>query len=474
MQVRDEPLTAESAFGSVEDITPESVGAREGRRILTLAEVLAIEPPRYLVEETIVQGSLGVLYASPGAGKTFLAIDLACCVASGRMWHGKEVIQGVVLYVAAEGLSGMGPRIDAWCGGSVPADSPLHCYLFVLKGMLDLLADDEPEALLGLIDEMDQRPAFVVLDTLARCHTGDENSTQDMGRIVRACDALRSLGMTILLVHHSGKNSEQERGSSALRGAADCILKLGRNEDDHLVLSNEKQKEGPRAKEMVFWLDPVTLDRLVDGEHPTSCRISLKPFETNQSKDGFASSRKHSDAVLETLRDTFFGDWTAAGKLQLASGVKYATFYRTLAAMVKGNTLERQKAGRAVYYRPKQSVSDESVSSVSISLTETGEPDQSQVSPDSPPLGGGSVRQETGSGGSNDSENQQPKDNNTAANAEPPAAAAKPRPARRKASAAPDAAKLRKRKTSKRKGSKAKRRRKTKAEGSAETDGGAA
>ena len=40
-----------------------------------------------------------ILYGPPGAGKSFVALDFALSVASGRAWHGHEVRQGPVLYV---------------------------------------------------------------------------------------------------------------------------------------------------------------------------------------------------------------------------------------------------------------------------------------------------------------------------------------------------------------------------------------
>ena len=54
---------------------------------------------------------------------------------------------------------------------------------------------------------------------------GDENSAKDVGRFIAAVDELRSVyKCASLTVHHTGKDGEDERGSSALRGAADAML----------------------------------------------------------------------------------------------------------------------------------------------------------------------------------------------------------------------------------------------------------
>jgi hypothetical protein len=56
-----------------------------------------------LVDGVLPSGSITVAAGNPGDFKTFIAMDLATCVASGRPWHGRETARAVVLYIAAEG-----------------------------------------------------------------------------------------------------------------------------------------------------------------------------------------------------------------------------------------------------------------------------------------------------------------------------------------------------------------------------------
>src|SRR6516225_11927406 len=73
-------------------------------------------------------------------------------------------------------------------------------------------------------------PRLLILDTLARCFgAGDENSTGDMGVFIASLDRLRAdfPQLTILIVHHSGKDDTKgARGSTALKGAADAVMHL--------------------------------------------------------------------------------------------------------------------------------------------------------------------------------------------------------------------------------------------------------
>src|SRR5438309_6030455 len=99
------------------------MGARPGHfvysqqgplRLYSTAELLAMPPPEWLVENVIPEGGLVGLYAPPESLKSFVSIDLSLCVATGLPWHGHQVQKGFVVYISAEGGGGIGKRILAW------------------------------------------------------------------------------------------------------------------------------------------------------------------------------------------------------------------------------------------------------------------------------------------------------------------------------------------------------------------------
>src|SRR5687768_9638876 len=59
-------------------------------------------------------GAQGVIYGPSGEGKSFVALDWALSVATGRDWQGHATKKGTVLYVVAEGGRGIKKRIAAW------------------------------------------------------------------------------------------------------------------------------------------------------------------------------------------------------------------------------------------------------------------------------------------------------------------------------------------------------------------------
>lgn len=58
---------------------------------------------KWLIDGVIPAGSINWMVASPSSFKTFLALDMGTCIASGRPWHGRETDQALVLYIAGEG-----------------------------------------------------------------------------------------------------------------------------------------------------------------------------------------------------------------------------------------------------------------------------------------------------------------------------------------------------------------------------------
>src|SRR3712207_1817312 len=70
----------------------------------------------------------------------------------------------------------------------------------------------------------DFRPDLIVVDTLARCmRGGDENNARDMGQAVEGLEFLkRTLGAAVLVIHHTTKGRDTERGSRAVRGTRGC------------------------------------------------------------------------------------------------------------------------------------------------------------------------------------------------------------------------------------------------------------
>ena len=235
-----EPLT--EAPQAVEgDIVAEEQ-AIERYKMMRRDAVFAMPPVEFLVDGLITDTGFTMMYGAPGTGKSFIAIDIALSVAHGQAWQGQSVKQGPVLYIAGEGIGGFGKRWKAWERHHGKVDEP---DLYLLPTAVNFREPEDIARLVATIEDIDQPFSLVIVDTVARAIAGaEENSSTDMGLFVAACDEIKALtGGALLAVHHAGKDSSRgARGSTALLGAVDTSLMVGKSEDI-VVLRTEKMKD---------------------------------------------------------------------------------------------------------------------------------------------------------------------------------------------------------------------------------------
>jgi len=201
-------------------------------KLLTSDDLATLPPVEFLLPDVLVKGGFNVLTGPSGSGKSFMAIDWAARVAEAG---------GRVVYVMAEGAGGAYKRLLAWSAhhelkGRLPA-------IDWLVQSFDLMTET-PE----MLELAGPRDLFI-FDTLHRVTPGiDEDKAIEMGKVIRAVDHVREhTGAATLLVHHSGWNESRERGSTALRGAADIMTHMRRHKDEpgllELVCAKTKEAE---------------------------------------------------------------------------------------------------------------------------------------------------------------------------------------------------------------------------------------
>jgi hypothetical protein len=275
-------------------------------RILNLDDIENLAPPSFLIEDVLTESGLSMLWGRSGAMKSFVALDMAMCVATGTAWHGKVTKPGLVVYVAAEGSHGLGRRAIGWRrtrGRTLP--SPL----FKLIPHSVALTSDDLDAMVTAILQLEAKPALIVIDTLARTFgAGDENKQADMNAYVSAADKLReATGANVMIVHHSGVHEDRrERGSNVLRGAADTVIKVSRK-DDKLDIINQgpegKQKDAEEFKTIKLRTAKVAFSQ--GGQEQTTLILNLREEDGAAEPEGEAESLKigrNEQAILKAMK----------------------------------------------------------------------------------------------------------------------------------------------------------------------------
>ena len=221
-------------------------------------------PARWLVKSWVPESGLSMIYGDSGTGKSFLAIDLACCIATGRDWHGHKVSAGgkSVVYLAGEGNFGLRARVKAWHEANGRPDGLQR--LLISNRAIDLdsgpqAAADVLRAIKAMVDES-TGVAWILLDTLNAHMGGDENSAKDARAILSAGSVVgRAYGCSVTFVHHTGlAASQRARGSSAFRAAMDYAILLTAD-DSEINLSVTKAKDSEPPQPLAARLQRVAL-----------------------------------------------------------------------------------------------------------------------------------------------------------------------------------------------------------------------
>jgi hypothetical protein len=226
-------------------------------RMITHWTEQPVQGPQWLIEGVIEKGSVVTMIGQPAAGKSFLALDMAAAIASGNPWNGHRTTKGGVVYIVGEGVSGFGRRLQALVKtGRLGKFDPL----FLVTGgysPFDQAANDRFMLELG---ELVAAPSIIMVDTLAAVFIGhDENKAADMSSFLFALRALCSVtGAALFLVHHSHRDYERARGSSALLGAIDTELFL-KPTGDITEARMQKSKDGKLLPPFMFSLQEVDI-----------------------------------------------------------------------------------------------------------------------------------------------------------------------------------------------------------------------
>ena len=174
------------------------------------------------VEGMIAQGSITMICAESGTGKTWFGYYLAGCVANNIPVLGQPVLGCKVLYldgenplyVAKQRLKDLGildsADLKMW-GGWNTSPPP---------GPSDSL----------VIDFAREHKGLILYDSLIEFHSGSEQSSTETRSFMRHFRHLANLGASVIVLHHSGKaeTSKLYRGSSDIKAAVDTAYALTR------------------------------------------------------------------------------------------------------------------------------------------------------------------------------------------------------------------------------------------------------
>jgi phage/plasmid primase-like uncharacterized protein len=264
-------------------------------------------PISWLVKRWIQSQALVMVHGPSGGGKTFVVLDWCLRMASGTEdWAGHKVRQGNVVYLAGEGHHGLRGRVAAWKHHHKAG----KLAMWLSKDGCDL---NTPTGYLKVVEQvrmLKDRPSVIVVDTLHRFLSGDENSAQDAKTMLDACNALmQEFNCSVILVHHTGVSDEAQhraRGSSAWRGALDIEISIVPGKENvPMQIVQRKSKDAELAETIHVELQQVAIPgwRDEDDQQVTSAVIVQAQAPTVTKKD----------SKIDSHRKTFENAWWSSG-----------------------------------------------------------------------------------------------------------------------------------------------------------------
>jgi hypothetical protein len=225
-------------------IVEETAGEFPPRYVIRdAAFVFSPQPPiEWILDQLISTGSVNLFYGEPGSKKTYALLSLAVCVALGRPWLGFLTITQRVLIIDEEsGERRLTLRLAAAIRGEFGDENTPIEFISLAGFSLDNLVDvDELQLLI-----LSRGVGVVIIDALTDVMSGDENSKKDTQPVFTALRKIaETTNVAIILIHHSNKGGSDYRGSSAIKGALDLMVKVESDEDSRFInFKTEKARD---------------------------------------------------------------------------------------------------------------------------------------------------------------------------------------------------------------------------------------
>lgn len=324
----------------------------------------ATEAPRMLVKGLLPYDGICFIGGQSGAGKTFVAVDLALSLASGEPFFGRKVSERVgVMILAAEGGGTIANRV------AVARNEKAQGEILPIAWTSAVPELSKPREVAALVEKLKAvrerfkethgvRLGVIIIDTLAAAFgLEDENNNSEAARAIRQMNTIaQALGVLIIPVHHYGKGEETGlRGASAWRAGADVVLSVlaDRNQSTGKVsnrrLALAKARNGEEGELSAFDLRFVELGKDEDFEPFGACVVEPTAGAERGSVPKASRAARVYLAALETVLRTKgaparpFGDEGPEVRAVDREDVR-AEFYRSWPA--DGDSAKRAAATR--------------------------------------------------------------------------------------------------------------------------------
>lgn len=221
----------------------------------------------YLIKDWLIAHGITGIIAKRGTGKSTIALDIACHIATDKPWWGTPIKEGwKVIYICGEDDEGMILNCRAWAMHHGRA--PTNDRFMVGRGILDLRHDSEElgQRLREMKEWAGDGRVLIVLDTWQRATAGlKSNADDEMELAVRHAETIaRALNGPMLVCYHPPKDGRMTiRGSGVQEDTTSGIWHLEKV-SGAVMLTIDRAKGRGEGNWRTFTLRPTDLEGFDD------------------------------------------------------------------------------------------------------------------------------------------------------------------------------------------------------------------
>ena len=299
---------------------------------------------RFLIDELWGEQAVGIVGGQPKCCKSFLALDLAVAVASGRPALRRYAVATpgpVLLYAAEDALHIVRERLEGICAAAGAELDALPLHVITAPSLrLDHEADRVAlrETVAGL------NPRLLVLDPFVRLHRKNENAADEMSPLLAYLRELqREHATAVLLVHHARKGGHARagqmlRGSSELHAWGDSNLYLRRSGDRLTMTTEHRAAASAEPVELCLRSGLGLALELVDADPKTGAGAGANASDERAPRP--------AERVLEVLAAS--GDPLTRRAIRDACRMRSTSVGDALAELVAGGAVIETRNGYLV------------------------------------------------------------------------------------------------------------------------------
>jgi hypothetical protein len=316
-QLNRPPMDKEKAVGVIRSLESQYYFPTEDKNIetpklLSMKDIMNLPDILWLVYGLLVQEGMSMIFGKSGDTKSFLALHLALCLAhkinffniSSDYDHKIPVV-----YNALEGVYGLKNRIDGWHKAH---GLPFVDNFYGQHNDLFLNDNKSVDRFIDLLKSIDFKKGLIIIDTYNNATPGiEENASGQYGLVNANIKRItRTFKSHVLVVHHTGKDGEDYRGTSAMGGAMDTIIKVTKTADNYAQWNVVKSKESEVGLTMKYKLHIKDLGLNSKGKSKSTLTIEelgVTKMKGERQKLG-AKQQFVYDLIKERIRSYTEGD----------------------------------------------------------------------------------------------------------------------------------------------------------------------